>query len=66
MTLPNSPTVSIRVAAELLGIGSSTAYAAARDGKFPTKIIRINGRYVVPTRPLLELLGLTDDAPKVA
>ncbi|WP_276687261.1 helix-turn-helix transcriptional regulator [Corynebacterium casei] len=65
--MPYPPTIGIRQAAELLGIGSSSAYAAARKGNFPTKVIHIGGRYVVPTKPLLELLGLdelpTDDEP---
>lgn len=56
------PTVTIRRAAELLGISASGAYAAARNGTFPTKVIQIGGRYVVPTAPLLELLGL-DELP---
>ncbi|MFS0502189.1 helix-turn-helix transcriptional regulator [Corynebacterium striatum] len=56
------PTVTIRRAAELLGISASGAYAAVRNNAFPTKIIQIGGRYVVPTAPLLELLGL-DELP---
>lgn len=63
MTIPDTPTISLRAAADLLGIGHSTAYAAARDGSFPTKIIRIGGRYVVPTKPLLALLGLAEEEP---
>lgn len=55
-------TVSIGKAAELIGISRSSAYQAARNGSFPTKIIQIGGRYVVPTVPLLELLGL-DELP---
>lgn len=68
MTYP--PTIGVPRAAELLGISASSAYSAARNGKFPTRIIQISGRYVVPTKPLLELLGLdslpTNDEPKVA
>lgn len=56
------PTVTIRRAAELLGISASGAYAAVRNNAFPTEIIQIGGRYVVPTAPLLELLGL-DELP---
>lgn len=56
------PTISIPVAAELLDISVSGAYAAARNGNFPTKVIQIGGRYVIPTRPLLDLLGL-DELP---
>lgn len=64
------PTISIPVAAELLDISVSGAYAAARKGNFPTKVIQIGGRYVIPTRPLLELLGLdelpTNNEPEAA
>lgn len=66
--MPYPPTITIPVAAELLGISASSAYAAVRDGKFPVKVIQIGGRYVIPTKPLLELIGLdslpTNDEPK--
>ncbi|MBC6769301.1 MULTISPECIES: helix-turn-helix transcriptional regulator [Corynebacterium] len=53
------PTVfTVREAARALRIGESTAYAAIRDGDFPVPIIRIGGRYAVPAKPLLDLLGL--------
>lgn len=58
------PTVTIRRAAELLGISASGAYAAVRNNAFPTKVIQIGNRYVVPTKPLLELLGL-DELPEL-
>lgn len=66
MPLPVTPTVSVGEAGKLLGIGKSTAYAAVNNGTFPVPTIKIGGRIVVPTRPLLELLGLADDSPKVA
>jgi excisionase family DNA binding protein len=50
------PTVTIPEAAELLGIGVSTAYRAARDGEIP--VVRVAGRWLVPTAPLGRLLGL--------
>ena len=62
MSLLSPATVSVRQAATLLGISFSSAYAAIRTGNFPTKIVQIGGRYVVPTAPLLELLGL-DELP---
>lgn len=60
MSIPTTPTVSLTEAAELLGIGRSTAYAAARNDDFPVQIIKIGGRYIVPTKPLLDLLGLEE------
>ncbi|WP_313550910.1 helix-turn-helix domain-containing protein [Corynebacterium sp.] len=55
-----SITVSVPRAAEILGVSASSAYAAVREGKFPTKVIQVGGRYVIPTKPLLELLGLEE------
>lgn len=48
-------TCSIDEAARLLGIGRSTAYAAARDGSLPT--LRLSHRLLVPTAKLLAMLG---------
>lgn len=57
------PTLTLPEAAALLGIGRTSSYAAARDGNFPVPVIKIGGRYVVPTKPLLDLLGL-DELPE--
>lgn len=46
----------------MLGIGRSSAYTAVREGNFPAKVIKIGGRYVVPTRPFLDVLGLLDES----
>ncbi|MCT1683248.1 helix-turn-helix domain-containing protein [Corynebacterium appendicis] len=59
------PTITIAAAANLLGIGRSSAYEAARSGSFPTPVLKVNGRYVVPTKPLLDALGL-DELPATA
>lgn len=45
-------------AAKALGISKSTAYAAARNGTFPVRVIRVGARYVVPTADLKAALGL--------
>ena len=50
------PTCSIDEAASLLGIGRSTAFAAARDGSLPT--LRLSKRLLVPTAKLLAMLGV--------
>lgn len=60
-----TPTLSIPEAAKLLGISRSSAYGAARTGNFPAPVLKINGRYVVPTKPLLDALGL-DELPATA
>ena len=51
-----SPTCSIEEAAILLGIGRSTAYAAARDGSLPT--LRLSHHLLVPTTKLLAMVGV--------
>ena len=54
-SLRRRSTCSIIEAAALLGIGRSTAYAAARDGSLPT--LRLSHRLLVPTTKLLAMLG---------
>ncbi|MBC6821450.1 helix-turn-helix domain-containing protein [Corynebacterium sp. LK33] len=51
-------TTPVSVAARLLGMSESSVYRAIRTGNFPTAAHRVNGRYVIATRPLLEFLGL--------
>jgi excisionase family DNA binding protein len=51
------PTVTVERAAKLLGISRSAAYRAAARGELPT--IAFGRRRLVPTRRLLELLGLS-------
>lgn len=66
MTLPDTPTLTVPEVAELLGISVSGAYAAARENTFPFPVLKIGGRYVVPRKPLLNTLGITDDTPTAA
>ncbi|AZA08508.1 helix-turn-helix domain-containing protein [Corynebacterium pseudopelargi] len=51
-------TVTGAVAASLLGISPAMAYRQIREGDFPVPAAKIGGRYVVPTKPLLEFLGI--------
>lgn len=53
-----TPTVTLRTAGKALGIGESSAYSAVKNNTFPVPVIKIGGRYTVPTAPLRELLGL--------
>lgn len=48
---------SVGTAAEILGIGRSTAYDLIARGEFPVATLRLGRRIVVPTEPLLEVLG---------
>jgi hypothetical protein len=55
--------VSVDIAAGVIGIPRSTAYAAIRAGSFPAPVIQISARkWVVPTAHLVELLGLNRTA----
>lgn len=51
-------TCSVDEAADILGIGRSTAYAAVKDGSLPT--LRISNRILVPVAKLRLLLGLEE------
>lgn len=48
--------VSVEETAQLLGLGRSAAYEAARRGELPTR--RIGRRLLVPVPALLEWLGV--------
>ena len=48
-------TVTVEEAADLLGIGRSSAYMAVKDGSIPS--IRIGGRILVPRAALERMLG---------
>lgn len=51
-------TLTVPEAAALLGCSTSAAYDAIRSGDFPTPVVRIGRKIVVPARPLLDLLGV--------
>ncbi len=56
LALPAACTIAD--AARALGIGRTNAYALARAGEFPCRVIRAGTRYIVPTTGLHALLGL--------
>lgn len=62
----STATYTLMEAAKLLGIGTSTAYAAAKRNELPVPVIRIGGRYVIPRKPLDELLGITPEPQEAA
>jgi hypothetical protein len=53
------PTLDLVDAARLLGIGRTLAYEMVREETWPTPVIRAGRRIRIPSRPLLDLLGLT-------
>lgn len=58
------PTITVEQAGGLLGLPVRTTYRAAARGEIPS--IRIGRRLLVPTRRLLDLLGLdADDAARL-
>lgn len=52
---------TVEVAGSILGLSRTQAYGAIERGTFPVPVIRVGRRMVVPTAPILALLGL--DAP---
>lgn len=56
--LRRRPVISVEQAGQVLGLHRGAAYAAASRGDIAT--IRLGRRIVVPTMPLLRLLGADD------
>lgn len=54
--LATQATISVEQAAQILGLGRTAAYEAARRREFPTR--RLGRRVVVPVPALLEWLGV--------
>jgi hypothetical protein len=53
---------TVEVAGSILGgLSRTQAYLAVEHGKFPVPVIRVGRRLVVPTAPILALLGLGPD-----
>ncbi|MEU0691796.1 helix-turn-helix domain-containing protein [Streptomyces uncialis] len=52
--------VDLRTAARALGIGSTTAYRLIREDEFPCPVLRVGGRYRIPTHELMHALGIED------
>lgn len=50
------PSLNLEVAANLLSIGRTTAYAMARRKEFPVPVFQVGSCYRVPTPAVLRLL----------
>lgn len=61
--LRSTATVDLMTAARALGLGRTKAYQLARRDEFPCRVIRIGEAYRIPTPGLLELLGVSEEAP---
>jgi len=51
-------TTDIETAGAILGIGRSKAYELAKSDEFPTRVLRIGRRYLVPIPAILSALGI--------
>jgi len=51
-------TTDVETAAAILGIGRTKAYELAKHGEFPTRLLRIGRRYLVPVPAILTRLGV--------
>lgn len=54
------PALDIPTAAEVLGVGRSSAYELVRRGEWPTPVLRLGRVIRVPKAPLLALLGVRE------
>lgn len=59
-------TCSVEVAGSVLGCSRGVAYELARRGELGVPVLKLGRRYVIPTAPLIRLLGLDDDTQAVA
>ncbi len=50
--------VDLPTAADVLGVGHSSAYELVRTGQWPTPVLRLGRLIRVPTAPLLALVGV--------
>jgi transcriptional regulator with XRE-family HTH domain len=49
-------TTNVRTAATVLGIGERLAYESIKRGDWPTRVLRLGNRVLIPTHDLLSLL----------
>jgi hypothetical protein len=60
------PTLDVVTAGAILGVGRTVAYRLVRHGQWPTHVVRVGRKIVIPTLPLLEFLGINAcDVPDV-
>lgn len=63
--MPAKGLLSVREAALVMGVAPATVYRAIEKDTFPSPVVRVGARILVPTAPLLEVLHL-DEPPEAA
>jgi predicted site-specific integrase-resolvase len=63
LNLPVS--VDLETAGKAHGIGRTTAYQLAKDGRFPVRVLRVGNKYRVTRADLLRSLGIPEVAGSV-
>lgn len=58
--------VDLPTAADVLGVGHSSAYELVRSGQWPTPILRLGRLIRVPSAPLLALVGVERPSRKAS
>lgn len=58
--VPPSPTMTVEVAAELIGISRSGMYELIESGRSPVKTIRVGRRLLVLSASVRDFLGLPE------
>lgn len=48
----------VETAGSIYGLGRTKSFELARNGEFPTKVLRLGAKYVVPVAPILRDLGV--------
>jgi excisionase family DNA binding protein len=63
---PSSTNPDEPAAASILGMGRSTAFALAKAGEFPVRLLRVGTKYRVSRADLLRYLGETPSGGQAA
>lgn len=50
------PTTNVKTGASIVGVGSRLAYEAIQRGEWPTRVLRLGTRILIPTHDLVVLL----------
>ena len=63
MTTDMPAALEMAAACELLGISSWTGYELVKRDDFPVPVLHLGRAIRIPTRPLLDLLGIDPERP---